>query len=535
MKFTLARVWRSYGDWFVALFLLVTVPLILSPYLYQELPTLRGVAGREWSPDEGTVLSNADRWGRGHVLYRDVFDFKGPIGFVPAALAFAVWSPSLAVGRMSMFVVMGFLALAVYLACARIARKRWVGIVGAASVPFVAWPCWPYAYQDPLGAAFVLAACVTGLHTSRRAMLGVGALLGLSVWTSIAQGAPAVVALGLTLMLRAWVMQSFSELLHVAARILGGLAVVTTPLLSLAAGQGTLGAMLWSVFVFPFKYYQAPINVTTYAFDQPQYANAWGKVSALDGGLAELVSGAAAGLPLVAIGVGILVGLSVLKVWIARLWNGKAPASANTVFRVATIASASAVALPVVFGYTRSDLAHIGFVLPECVVTLCALAGAPELQGTLAQPLRWVRNGALVVLLQVVTAGAWMHARQVATPFPRTDPDTAVRAVLTLDDLSPWTEPGDEILSPIYGGLTFLVTRRENVTRFATLWQDYAGYQWEIAARDVAARRPKVLRALPVHMDRLATYQPQLLRRYRRFGRIYVRVDLLPRAPKAGQ
>jgi hypothetical protein len=512
----------------VALF--ASVVAIVSPYVHQELPTLRAVDGRGWSPDEGTVLHNADRLRQGDVLYADYFDFKGPVGFLPFTLAFAFDRPSIAAGRTAMFFVLGLLAAVTYLAVRRSSERRWVGIAFAGWVPFVAWQCWPYAYQDLLGSTFVIGAVALLDERDRRLTLAAaGGLLAFALWTTISHGAPALVAIAVAVGLRAWIGGTLRDAGRALGWLLAGAAAGSAPIWIWFALQGALDNLLWANFVFPFRHYMAPINEVAYGFDAGGYVEAWQGENALDGVLAQLVGGAAVWLPRLAlVSSGLtaiaLIGLAAKRARDRRPLDGE---TASLLRRMAVPAALGAVALPVVAGLTRADLAHIGLVIPESAVALSALViplGASIRGAGIVHAGQRALAGATLV---AALCGGWFHVRQVLSPYPEDDPDREAREALELDRLERWTRPGDAIVSPIYGGYTFLLSRRKNASRFATLWEDYAPYQWKVTADDIVARRPKVLRANAKHVKRLSKLRPEIARMYLGMGEIYVRRDLV--------
>jgi hypothetical protein len=281
------RAWLRPRAWLLDLAtvfsLIAIMPFLLRPYLYDALPCLRYVGGAGFVWDEGTVLHHADRLGRGDAMYLEFFDFKGPIGYLPFAVAFNAFSQSITNGRIAMFLVLGVLAAAMYLAVRGITRNRPAAWMFAALIPFFAWPSWPFAYQDLVSATFVVGG--VGLATVNRPafVVGAGALLGLSLWTTISQGIPAALALGITLGLRSFIVGRGRDVVPTVIRFVAGGAAVSAVVCVWFALKGALSKMTWCIFAFPFKHYMAPSNIVPYAHDRPKYIDAWSKHDALDG------------------------------------------------------------------------------------------------------------------------------------------------------------------------------------------------------------------------------------------------------------
>src|SRR6185503_14165078 len=98
------------------------------------------------TPDEGTALSDADRIERGHALYREVFNFRGPYAFLPYVAAFKLAPPTARTGRLAQFAIIAVWSAVAYALGLAITRRRSLAMTLAAWPLFVAWPAWPYAY-----------------------------------------------------------------------------------------------------------------------------------------------------------------------------------------------------------------------------------------------------------------------------------------------------------------------------------------------------------------------------------------------------
>jgi hypothetical protein len=200
----------------------------------------------------------------------------------------------------------------------------------------------------------------------------------------------------------------------------------------------------------------------------------------------------------------------------------------DALLRAAIGASAAAVALPLVLGWTRRDLAHLGFVLPASSLALASLLVALPALTRFGRRLDATRRWALVVLATAaIGCGAWFHARRVSSDFVRRPLDEHARQAFAIDKLDAWTQPGDEIFSPSAGGYVFLLSKRENATRYAALFPGYAEYQWRNAADAIVTRRPKLLRLSNTELGYLAEHRPEIKRDYVKRGAFHLRRDLV--------
>lgn len=513
----LRAAWResAWPDVAIAMLLFIGTLLLLRVYLFDAMPTLRGKVDY-WS-DEGTVLYNADRLRRGHVLYRDFFDFKGPVGFLPFAFGFSVAGPGVANGRLAMFVVIGLLTVATYAATRLVTERRVPSVAAALAVPLVAWPMWPFAYQDFTTQLFLLLGVVAllwqGSLTSRAAVAGVSCAL--AAWTTLSQGLPGAVALMVAIALFAYVTDGARGALRVGGSFFVALAATSGAVVGTFAAQGAGTALVRSVFVFPFRYYMSPINQIVYGADRQDYVDRWAKVGVLPGELVRIITAATVTLPWIALVVGGCAGGMLLGAALqAHRVPRRSPAEAKDLLRWTVPGALAAQMLPIIAGTTRSDLAHIGFVVPSAVVVTCmALGRLPAWWDGRTFPL--LQRLGLAPLGVVVVAALGFYGFHVREPFVKRDLDVEAKRRLDVGYITALTREDDTIFSPRLGGYTYLLSGRDNATRYATLgFGEYYESQWPTAALEVREHRPKLLIANRRELDALVRFQPELRGRY---------------------
>jgi hypothetical protein len=222
-RFDLRRHWPI----FVGLF----VVLLHVPYLRPGGPWTRLPEPLKLGQDEGTVLADSYRITRGEVMYRDFFEFQGPVFYYANAAVMSVTGPSVAAARALRILTTAAAAALLALLVARLSGSRAAGVGAAAIHAAVLVPMWPYAYPHWMAETWALAgiALMTGLKP--RYFLA-GAAFALSVATIQSVGVPVLVAGIGTAALpgiaarsgrRAWV--SPLKVLGGAATVLGAIAV----------------------------------------------------------------------------------------------------------------------------------------------------------------------------------------------------------------------------------------------------------------------------------------------------------------------
>jgi hypothetical protein len=547
---------------------------LLLPYLDASMLSIR--ADVRQMPDEGTVLSNADRVSRGQALYREVFDFKGPISYLPYVLADRIAPPTARTGRLTMFAILATWAAAMSEVALLITGRRVVAVLVALWVPLQIWQAWTYAYQDftaqlllVLGVLCALVAFDATPDGRRRAVTlgGAGVCAALVVWTSLAQGVAGLVALGGAVTLVAGMTAGRRAGLH-AARSFGlgallGSAAVFGWLASMRAVRPGLEAML----IFPFSHYRGAANDTGYGFDAAIYS-AWWTAPRWIAIAAGSILGVTEVVPILALAVALGVVTWVIA-QVARPRSRRRRWRAPALARLMVPASLAATALPVILKQTRSDICHLGFIEGGCLVAiLAALAGAPrtdadteadteakeavELAGgagggagagrpgarmaAVARVLVALGRGALFIGLGgavVMAAAFYAHALRIK-PAGYVDLDVEGRIAYDGDFIAARTRPDERVVVTSYGGWQYLYARRDNATSFALLLDDpYCAEQWPIAARQIVTNRPRLLLVPEEHLRKLASYAPEIAAMYFGYSGNYMLDDRGPGPPFA--
>jgi hypothetical protein len=175
------------------LFLLLI--LVHLPYAWPGGPFLHHPRPLTLLVDEGTLLYDGYRTALGEVMYRDFFEFQGPVQYYLLGLLFSWSGPSIGAARVLQIAVWALSALLLALV-----TRRFCGVAASAAVALIHASIYvlalPVTYAHWLAEFFVLLAIL--LLTRRQATpasdVGAGLALGLAVMTIQSMGIPALVA-----------------------------------------------------------------------------------------------------------------------------------------------------------------------------------------------------------------------------------------------------------------------------------------------------------------------------------------------------
>jgi hypothetical protein len=523
-------------DALIALAVAAAVLPLLWPYRQPGFETLRGVVGSQ--TDEGTALYLADRIRRGAALYRDIWDFKGPVGHLPLALGLGVGEPGVASGRAAMLCVVALWSGATYLAVRQIAAARSVALAFALLPAFLFWPTWPYAYQDFSGQLWSTLAVACALAALRHpsAVVAAGACAALAFWTSLSQGLPALVGLGGAVVLTEYSTADRRFARRQAGRFLLGALAVSLVIAIWLAALGSLRHAAEAIFVFPFERYMTPYNQTAYGYDAPNYVQHWSAVGRFQGAAVHVLTSAIVLLPWAGLAAGVLIGAGLVGCAGFRLLAGRvapfAPSRA-ALMRLTVPAAVTATFVPVALGKTRSDVCHIGFVCGTATLVL-ALAtvrwpsGRPLRRGPpwMGRCVRAAAGGTFAILAAVAVA---FHAHLLQRPYLSIDVDDWFRRSFAADLIAERTPPHDEIVALHSGGYRYLTSRRDAAIPYPMLWDDrYCEQQWPIAAERILQRLPPILLIQHGEFELLARHQPLLRDLYFGYSGNYMREERRP-------
>ena len=226
------------------------------PYLVPGGPSPRYTWPLKLVIDEGTVLYDSFRITCGEVMYRDFFEFQGPVFYYVHAGLFAITGPSVAAARALNILVTAFTATIIALLV-----TRSLGLVAGAAVAAVyaclLVPMWPYAYPHWLAEAFAFGGIyllVTSGGRARRELAG-GVFLGLSAATIHSLGLPILAASMAALAMPGIAQRSWKQACVRPLRVLVGASLGVTPFVVYLAAFRALGQMWYAMFEWVFKHY----------------------------------------------------------------------------------------------------------------------------------------------------------------------------------------------------------------------------------------------------------------------------------------
>lgn len=206
--------------------------------------------------DEGTVLYDSFRITSGEVMYRDFFEFQGPVFYYIHAGFFAVSGPSIPAVRALNLLVTALTATLIALLVAR--NLGPVAGAGAAAVhACLLVPMWPYAYPHWMAEALAFTGIyllATNSGRLRRELAG-GAYLGLSAATIQSLGLPILSACMAALAIPGIAQRSWRETWVRPLRVFVGASLGVAPLILYLGIVGALDPMWYAMFEWVFNHY----------------------------------------------------------------------------------------------------------------------------------------------------------------------------------------------------------------------------------------------------------------------------------------
>lgn len=206
--------------------------------------------------DEGTVLYDSFRITCGETMYRDFFQFQGPVFYYIYGGLFAITGPSIAAARALNLLITALTATLIALLVARSLGP--VNGAGAAVLhSCLLIPMYPYVYPHWLAETFALGGIYL-LATSRscpsRELAG-GACLGLSAFTIQSLGLPILAACMVALALPGIAQHSRRETFVRPLRVLGGALLSISPFIIYLSAVGALGQMWYATTKWVLNHY----------------------------------------------------------------------------------------------------------------------------------------------------------------------------------------------------------------------------------------------------------------------------------------
>ncbi len=494
------------------------------PHLVPGGPTTRYPGPLRLFSDEGTVLYDSFRITGGEVMYRDFFEFHGPVFYYLHAGLFAITGPSIGAGR-----ALNLLITAVSTTLIALLVARSLGLAagaGAAALhACLLVPMWPYAYPHWLAEAlaFLGIYLLSAAGDRSRCELAGGALLGLSATTIQSQGFPILAACMAALAIPGIARHSWKEAYLHPLRVFTGALLGVSPFILYFAAVGALPQSWYSMFEWVFTHYpqgQKDVRAigygahfTSYIIEHIRMASPWRDL-AVNGLWLIMI------LPVLGIGGAILVAVqSIIAGWRRSLNHAD----------LLLAASVTGSALPLILGISRADMTHIAFVggFGLCGVALLfsrIVSWKPRLH--LPLTLAWVVVGFLVL-----TSFA---AKTITTYGPSRRMEGWRGEILKLA-MARWIDANvgakDRIvIATGMGGYQYLYVRRSAVG--FTYVPESRGYFSDEQWRELGGQ---ILRALPPVMEMSETQwlevkqrAPEIERLYRREKRLFLRVGFTP-------
>lgn len=328
-----------------------------TPYLFPGGPSVALPKPLPLVIDEGTVLYDSFRITCGEVMYRDFFQFQGPVFYYIHAGLFGLTGPSFTAARALNLVVTALSAVFIALLVAR-SLGRIAGAVAAAVHACLLVAIYPYAYPQWLAEGFALAGIYL-LTTSKRYSQhdwAAGACLGLSTFTIQSLGLPILAACMVALALPGIAQRNWKEAYVHSLRLFGGALLSISPFIIYLGVVGALGQMWYATVEWVLNHYSegqkdamtqgygAYLNlflILHRKINQPWRTLAMGGLQIIKF------------LPAFAIsGVIVVILQTIIHKWRHSLDYG------NLVIGTAIFA----VTTPLLLGMTRFDLVHIAFI-----------------------------------------------------------------------------------------------------------------------------------------------------------------------------
>jgi len=472
-------------------------------------PDSRTAYPRSPTWDEGTVLYGALRVAQGEVLYRDFFEFQGPVFFWLFSWLFGWLGPSMPAAQALQVLLNASSALGLAVVVARLAGPV---IALTSSVLFVCLivPMWPHAYPHWLALLFVHAALAL-LAGARPAWwrLGLaGACLGLSMATIQSLGVAAFGASVVGVLVSGAGARRWRAGVMAALPLVAGALSVVGVIAALFAAHGALGDLAWAMFEWPFQHYRG-INSTSYAAFLVDHLDSNRSQPHLWRLLSQAGVVVIAALPLLAM----LFGGAVIVAQGRALLRRAAPIAG-----VVPAIVAVAVVLPLFVAHTRSDVVHLAFLSSLAFVAMAAAVS------------HWPALGRRLGLALSVLAGVFALNFSWKTYRSTTHPDRPIsfkqaweKRFTFAEALEAAVKPGDRVVvgPEGSGGYAYLFTGTVNATSYTYLpfgWRAESDYlssaQWDRAGREIVERRPVVIVVDDEQWARLLRSAPALSSMY---------------------
>jgi hypothetical protein len=459
--------------------------------------------------DEGTALYDSFRITSGEVIYRDFFQFQGPVFYYIYAGLFAVTGPSIAAARALNLLITALTATFVALLVARSLGPA-IGAAAAVIHACLLVPMYPHAYPHWLAETFAFAGiyllATSGARPSRE--LAGGVCLGLCAGTIQSLGLPILVACMVALALPGITQRSWRETYVHSLWVFGGALLSISPFIIYLGAVGALGQMWYSTVEWVFNHYPEGQKdvvtkgygayLDTFLFLHRSVGQPWRGLAMIGLRFVKL-------LPIFAIS-GVIV--ATVQVIINRCRR-----SVDYVYLIIGTAAIAGTA-PLLLGITRFDMVHIAFVgsfgLCGAAITLQPLvAWKPRFRLPVA--IVWVFVGILVIAnFSAKTFKTYRASREMK----------GWRGEILKLGMASWVDANlgpDERIVTAFGGLQYLYVRRAAIGfTFLPFGMPryYSDEQWRKLGSQILKALPPAIEVTEEQWLQVTERTPELMQHY---------------------
>jgi hypothetical protein len=206
--------------------------------------------------DEGTVLYDSFRITCGEVIYRDFFQFQGPVFYYLYGGLFAFTGPSIGAARALNLLITAFTATFLALLVTR-TLGRVAGVAAAVVHACLLVPMYPYAHPYWLAEALAFVGIYLLVRSRGRSSreLASGVCLGLSAATIQSLGLPIFAACMVALAVPGIAQRSWRQTWVRPLRVLAGASLSISPFIIYLGIVGALDQMWYAMFEWVLNYY----------------------------------------------------------------------------------------------------------------------------------------------------------------------------------------------------------------------------------------------------------------------------------------
>jgi len=494
------------------------------PYLAPGGPSPRYPWPLKLVIDEGTVLYDSFRITSGEVIYRDFFQFQGPVFYFLNAGLFAITGPSLTAARALNLFVTAIAATLIAVLIARILGPI-AGIAAATVHSCLLVPMWPYAYPHWLAETLAFAGIyflATNGSCAQREVAG-GAFLGLSTLTIQSVGLPILGVCTAGLTLPGIAKRNWKEMYARPLHVLGGASISVVPFIFYFNMVGGIDQMWYAMFDWVFTHYPEGQKdaselgygafLESYIINHGTMSWPWRELSIMGLRLIKL-------LPVLALFGAIVATLRMFLAMKERSSN-----HSHMIIGGACLAGT----ITVLIGITRVDLTHVAFVGS---FGLCggAIALSPLIthkpRSRLPIAMAWAIVGILVILnFGVKTVTTYQKSRKM---------QDWKGEVLKLS-MARWIDghvgPHERIVVSEMGGLQYLYVRRAAVGFTfipVNIPEYFSNEQWRDLGKQILKTLPPVIELTEKQWSQVTKRTPELDRHYQRHNRLLFRMGFAP-------